>query len=71
MLAQLHDVASVAGLGQRYYVHDGEWGERDVAVPHRLDEEQPVALRRIEVAAYGLGWLELEHGRHFNLCGSP
>ncbi len=66
VLAHLRDVTSPEALRQRYCAHDGEW-VRGVAVRSGLDEEQPVDLRRIEDAAYGLRWLEIEHARHFDL----
>lgn len=66
VLTHLQDIASVAALRRRYCGHDGEW-VRGVAVRSGLDEEQAVDLRRIEDAAYGLRWLEIEHDRHFDL----
>ena len=66
VLTHLQDLASVAALRQRYCGHDGEW-VRGVAVRCGLEEEQPVDLRRLEDAAYGLRWLEIEHDRHFDL----
>ena len=50
-------------------MHDGEW-VRGVAVRCGLAEEHPADLRRIEDAAYGLRWLEIEHDRQFNLRNS-
>ena len=64
--AHLQDVASPEALRQRYCAHDGEW-VRGVAVRCGLAEEQLVDLRRIEDAAYGLRWLEIEHDQHFDL----
>ncbi len=66
VLAHLQDIASPEALRQRYCAHDGEW-VRGVAVRSGLDEEQPVDLRRLEDAAYGLRWLEIEHDRQFDL----
>ena len=66
VLAHLQDVASAAALRQRYCAHDGEW-VRGVAVRCGLAEKQPVDLRRIEDAAYGLRWLEIKRGRQIDL----
>jgi len=68
-LAHLQNVGSSEALRQQYCVHDGEW-VRGVAVRCGLDEEHPADLRRIEDAAYGLRWLEIEHERQFNLRNS-
>jgi DNA-binding XRE family transcriptional regulator len=65
-LAHLHDVGSSEALRQQYCARDSEW-VRGVAVRCGVDEEHPADLRRIEEAAYGLRWLEIEHERQFNL----
>ncbi|MDP8925224.1 MAG: hypothetical protein M3O34_20460, partial [Chloroflexota bacterium] len=61
---------SQQALRERYCERDGEWARR-IAARRGLGEEQQADLRRVEDAAFGLRWLELAHGRRFDLRGSP
>jgi transcriptional regulator with XRE-family HTH domain len=69
ILEELRAVTSEQDLRRRYCERDGEW-VRGVAARQRLREEHQADLRRIEDAAFGLRWLELAHGRRFDLCRS-
>ena len=66
ILDELRAVASQQALRERYRDRDGEWA-RGVAARQGLGEEQQADLRRVEDAAFGLRWLELTHGRRFDL----
>jgi len=60
---------SEQALRQRYCEWDGEWAH-GVAARQGFGESHQVDLRRVEDAAFGLRWLELTHGRRFDLCRS-
>ena len=66
---ELRAVASPQALRERYCERDGDWA-RGVAARQGRGEEHQADLRRVEDAAFGLRWLELAHGRRFDLRGS-
>lgn len=66
ILEGLHAAPSKRALRQRYWEQDGDWA-RGVAARRSQSEEYQADLRRVEDPAFELRWLELTHGRRFDL----
>ena len=66
ILGELQRDASAEALRRDYLECDGDWAATIVALTEQRDA-QPLGLRRVEDAAHGLRWLELAHGRRFDL----
>ncbi len=66
ILEDLRAVGSLDALRGRYEERDGEWAHT-VADQRGLGERCRPDIRRIEDAAYGLRWLEVERGSRFDL----
>jgi transcriptional regulator with XRE-family HTH domain len=69
LLDELRALESTEAL-RRHYVHtEGDWA-RGVVAARGLVRELAGGLRRIEDAAYGLRWLEIGHGRRYDVARS-
>ncbi len=66
VLDELRGVETAGALRHHYCECDGDWAATIVARLAPGDGQQPDP-RHLEDAAYGLRWLELAHGRRFNL----
>lgn len=66
VLDDLRKLNTADSLRRHYRGRDSEWA-RDVAARLGLAEEHGTGLRRLEDAGFGLRWIELAHGWHFDL----
>ena len=66
VLDELRGAATTEALRRHYRERDGDWAATVIA-RRGLGNEEPLDLRRLEDTAYGLRWLELAHGRRFDL----
>ncbi|CCF84007.1 helix-turn-helix domain-containing protein [Nitrolancea hollandica] len=68
-VAQLRAVDDLEGLREQYRADDGGW-LRDIAGQLAAPPEPEIEVRRVELAVYGLRWLEIVHGFRFDLSQS-